>query len=1479
MDKKINFRIMRKILSIVILVAFVTTSIRMPAYAQVVSRESMPWMPQPGTLLRLSPQFAPAQLKGMVIHPENALRFDFIVNKGDEQFSDQEKKQEYQKLIKYFLASLAIPDEDQWVNLSPYEKDRIIKEDFGKTEMGRDLLAQDYILKQITSSLIYPEDKVGRKFWDKIYERAYKEYGTTNIPVNTFNKVWIIPENAVVYEHGNAVYLLRNHLKVLLEADYLALQKFHASKSILRNQTRKPFGEAGLPQKNSLANAKDDAQQIGTDVVRQIVLPELEREVNTGKNFANLRQVYSGMILAAWYKRVLKESLLGQIYANHAKVKGVDQDPKTNQAIYQQYLKAFKKGVFNYIKEDVDKYSQESIPRKYFSGGTKGITSMEMLTPDFNASNGEGRLVRVPQGSLAMLSSDLLVGAGVSKTPDEIAVADMNPANAARAMTSTDGAESKRSLGVENPQWLINSYINSLIPTYPLKSIRNLVKIKSILEEIFLPKGSEERTIQSIADEYKLSHTMIGIIRDNLLRWKNVSKRKEFLTKRKAEDGKTPPIERGLNWIRQQSGSFILHELAEGATLFEQEAAAIINNCEGLGHPKNNIFRWVKVNRTVTAEVSKVEEELKSLLTTAIEISEMKVTALEYAQAIVDFFDQNKIIGPNGNEESLKLESKSNGDVELIVSKKVAGQTHVSSFTLNNQRIFKDQLERIEVLDSPPMAFLKNQYGSVIPTDTILLNLIYKTRQRNLSRQPNHPPLASSPAEPSRAMVVRYVEVNQAFKEDTIPARDEILKRIHQDVFKDESKPSKSVEKWWDDAMKEILTGLYAQGHEMHGSYVQPEANGPWYLIGVAGAAGTENFYIIALEKKPRLLKQFGNLPPIYTGIANVIVQGNDVTVAGQGVTDVSQPRFGSVEKFNLKELASRAMTTESLFEAASQLKARISSLPAETQTKRQNLLMYIELTLALDDISDAQKWQQIAQEVIKKYPELASDVPQIGIQAGVISKAMTGSLEIGSDRDWFRIFIGLIKADLQKSIVGENYSRMIRDNQGIDFTSGGDSTLSLIRTNNRELSKAFIELLPTVLAAKGIEGLEATYDIGESSRTISLHFPKAQGVGRKLLRSFRLTSNPNSKKNLLNVAQTLVTWLGGLEGELKTKQTRNFALQADGTLASRAMVVRGKISEIILFTRGEIQEKFSIDYRNFIPLVFTVSRSKDDGTFVGKIKGSNSGNGEEVFSLVKNDKGIREEIIWLVPDGKYFRVAESVKPKQEHLKLVIWTDGFHVFVQVEDHFRYHSKLSVSSMAMNSVPTIPAQATVSPSAKPSRAMTAPELAAKITGLGLKEGDNVQFFYSFTGFLSSLPDVRSSRVLKGQFVSYSFSDGQGKLVVKVNDVDYELYFGQNIPEDSKILINVIKISNKAMNSDVLNKITESRKRQGGINMNSANMDLQIKRDGNGMPLPLIRQDMAMLAAIPGFVPEIIEIRSAFNLPIISELQKKFQNQPA
>jgi len=56
------------------------------------------------------------------------------------------------------------------------------------------MLAQDYILKQLTASMMYPEDELGNEFWQRVYKKAQDKFGTAEIPTDTFNKIWIVPE-------------------------------------------------------------------------------------------------------------------------------------------------------------------------------------------------------------------------------------------------------------------------------------------------------------------------------------------------------------------------------------------------------------------------------------------------------------------------------------------------------------------------------------------------------------------------------------------------------------------------------------------------------------------------------------------------------------------------------------------------------------------------------------------------------------------------------------------------------------------------------------------------------------------------------------------------------------------------------------------------------------------------------------------------------------------------------------------------------------------------------------------------------------------------------------------------------------------------------------------------------------------------------------------------------------------------------------
>ena len=346
-------RFISGLMAFVFAMGFVGTS-----YAQSVSA-----LPLPGTMVGLSQPFNPPVLKGIKVYPDAPLRFDFILDKGDSDKADSELRDESNRLIKYFLASLTIPEKDLWVNLSPYEKDRIVPEAFGRTEMGRDLLAQDYLLKQITASVIYPEGETGKKFWAEVYRQVQEKFGTTDIPVDTFNKVWIVPEKATVFENKTTAYVAGSHLKVMLESDYLAQAK----------DTEKAIFSSSASHEPS---AEDNSRDLAKDVLRQVVIPVLEKEVNEGRNFAQLRQVYQSLILAVWYKRKIRESLFGKSYADKAKTLGIDiSDKDEKEKIWQRYVEAFKKGAFNLVKEERDAVSQEIIPHKYFSGGAPFYTA------------------------------------------------------------------------------------------------------------------------------------------------------------------------------------------------------------------------------------------------------------------------------------------------------------------------------------------------------------------------------------------------------------------------------------------------------------------------------------------------------------------------------------------------------------------------------------------------------------------------------------------------------------------------------------------------------------------------------------------------------------------------------------------------------------------------------------------------------------------------------------------------------------------------------------------------------------------------------------------------------------------------------------------------------------------------------------------------------------------------------------------------
>ena len=435
-----RYSITFRVIAILILGSFLFNNVfGSTGYAQIAPA----MLPVPGTMLTPTAAFNPTIVTGLNLYPDNPLKFDFIIDRGDvgaalavpagrqvpardgmdnnngprqaRPLQDFEKTSE--RLIKYFLASLTTPQDEMWVNLSPNEPDRIIPDGFGNTEMGRDLLAQDYLLKQLTSSLMHPESELGEKFWDGVYEKLNDTRHMTHdtrtgtlhvpnmdIPNNLMGKIWIVPETAKLYEHEKGVFIVDTHLKVMMESDYFD-GIGHRAEGTEKQKNQPP---------RSMLHANKIEQNISSDLIREIIIPEIEREVNEGEIFANLRQIYNSMILAMWYKQRLKDAVLDarslildtgstqhpassiqdpgsriqhplQSYIDAHKADGVDIASSSSingspiesgmtstldvDAIYNQYLSAFEQGVYDLIKEEYDPVAQEIIPRKYFSGG------------------------------------------------------------------------------------------------------------------------------------------------------------------------------------------------------------------------------------------------------------------------------------------------------------------------------------------------------------------------------------------------------------------------------------------------------------------------------------------------------------------------------------------------------------------------------------------------------------------------------------------------------------------------------------------------------------------------------------------------------------------------------------------------------------------------------------------------------------------------------------------------------------------------------------------------------------------------------------------------------------------------------------------------------------------------------------------------------------------------------------------------------
>ncbi len=306
--------------------------------------------------------------------------FQLLLDKGDNSktLPYKELEEKTGDLLNYFFIGVALPNSAFWVNLRPDAEDNIIDNELARTDVGKILLEADLQLKKDTAKYTSPETPEGKEYWDKLYQKAGEVFGDDNITIPTLIRPWIVPDEIIIRETANNAYIYKATLKVMLEQDYLQGSAVYS------------FEDSRLKALN----------EYSSQLIRELIIPKLTKEINASKRYASLRQVYYSLILAQWFKAKFKglsptrvgtdsEGALSPPLAPKGTVPDLidsknltgltSKTPWSKTTYFKAYQKSVKNGEYNIQQSAYSPYGQTI--RSYFSGGlvfkTLGMTNIQ----------------------------------------------------------------------------------------------------------------------------------------------------------------------------------------------------------------------------------------------------------------------------------------------------------------------------------------------------------------------------------------------------------------------------------------------------------------------------------------------------------------------------------------------------------------------------------------------------------------------------------------------------------------------------------------------------------------------------------------------------------------------------------------------------------------------------------------------------------------------------------------------------------------------------------------------------------------------------------------------------------------------------------------------------------------------------------------------------------------------------------------------
>lgn len=219
---------------------------------------------------------------------------------------------------------LALTPEKFWVNLNPDEPDRIMDSKFASTDAGRVLLEADLRMKHDFYNAMDPKTDLGKRYWAALPKQ-------NGYPCMPGLRNWIEPKPAKVREQDGGIYILDAPLRL----------KSTAQKTI----TQGPGEPICDPDEAEIKAAQR--------VVDSMIVPEVEKTINTAPQYADLRRVYTSRVAAEWIRQQDAKTptdFRSIINSNNVKqwpLRAPNQNWDKNE-LFKRYRKIYTDGEFTY---------------------------------------------------------------------------------------------------------------------------------------------------------------------------------------------------------------------------------------------------------------------------------------------------------------------------------------------------------------------------------------------------------------------------------------------------------------------------------------------------------------------------------------------------------------------------------------------------------------------------------------------------------------------------------------------------------------------------------------------------------------------------------------------------------------------------------------------------------------------------------------------------------------------------------------------------------------------------------------------------------------------------------------------------------------------------------------------------------------------------------------------------------------------------